>query len=209
MHIHPFADHEDLVCHMLEATVRLFTGDTGSFRTSSLRARSSFESGLEIPVYWLRERLGLSDAEDRIIWLLLAHELSPDARKLIRGAATETTLDPTFDVIRRVVYGAGASLKTWKELGPAGKLRRLGIIERTDGTGEVAEQRQTFKIARRVLALAHGDTGIDPELDGSGGYIRNAVLRAAFLAADDELPIATTHLERAARLEYEAMGKLS
>ncbi len=42
----------------------------------------------------------------------------------------------------------------------------------------------------------------------SGGYIRNAVLRAAFLAADGDTPITAAHLARAAQLEYEAMGKV-
>ena len=40
----------------------------------------------------------------------------------------------------------------------------------------------------------------------SGGYIRNASLRAAFMAADDGLEISAAHLERAAQLEYEGMG---
>ena len=43
----------------------------------------------------------------------------------------------------------------------------------------------------------------------SGGYIRNAALRAAFLAADEGSAITAAHLERAARLEYEGMGKLA
>jgi SpoVK/Ycf46/Vps4 family AAA+-type ATPase len=42
----------------------------------------------------------------------------------------------------------------------------------------------------------------------SGGYIRNAVLRAAFLAADENTRITAPHLARAAQLEYEAMGKI-
>jgi hypothetical protein len=42
----------------------------------------------------------------------------------------------------------------------------------------------------------------------SGGYIRNAVVRAAFLAADENATISSIHLSRAARLEYEAMGKV-
>lgn len=42
----------------------------------------------------------------------------------------------------------------------------------------------------------------------SGGYIRNAVLRAAFLAADEGVSITQGHLERAGRAEYEGMGKL-
>jgi hypothetical protein len=43
----------------------------------------------------------------------------------------------------------------------------------------------------------------------SGGYIRNAVLRAAFLAADEDDAISSYHLTQAAQLEYEAMGKLA
>jgi ATP-dependent 26S proteasome regulatory subunit len=42
----------------------------------------------------------------------------------------------------------------------------------------------------------------------SGGYIRNAVLRAAFLAAEDGGAIGMSHLLRAANLEYVAMGKV-
>ncbi|HEX5061808.1 MAG TPA: AAA family ATPase, partial [Kofleriaceae bacterium] len=43
----------------------------------------------------------------------------------------------------------------------------------------------------------------------TGGYIKNAVLRAAYLAADGGSPINRGHLRRAARAEYEAMGKVS
>ncbi|MBA3502135.1 MAG: ATP-binding protein, partial [Deltaproteobacteria bacterium] len=43
----------------------------------------------------------------------------------------------------------------------------------------------------------------------SGGYIRNACLRAAFLAAQDETPVTQHHLDRAVRLEYAELGKLS
>jgi SpoVK/Ycf46/Vps4 family AAA+-type ATPase len=43
----------------------------------------------------------------------------------------------------------------------------------------------------------------------SGGYIKNAALRAAFLAADEGQPITNAHLCRAAHAEYEAMGKVA
>jgi SpoVK/Ycf46/Vps4 family AAA+-type ATPase len=43
----------------------------------------------------------------------------------------------------------------------------------------------------------------------SGGYIRNACLRAAFLAAQDETAVHQRHLERAVTLEYAELGKLS
>jgi SpoVK/Ycf46/Vps4 family AAA+-type ATPase len=43
----------------------------------------------------------------------------------------------------------------------------------------------------------------------SGGYIRNAVLRAAFHAANEGSGICMRHVVRAAGLEYAAMGKVS
>jgi hypothetical protein len=43
----------------------------------------------------------------------------------------------------------------------------------------------------------------------SGGYIRNACLRAAFLAAQEEIPLHQHHLERAVALEFSELGKLS
>jgi SpoVK/Ycf46/Vps4 family AAA+-type ATPase len=43
----------------------------------------------------------------------------------------------------------------------------------------------------------------------SGGYIRNACLRAAFLAAQEERPLHQEHLERAVALEFAEQGKLT
>lgn len=43
----------------------------------------------------------------------------------------------------------------------------------------------------------------------SGGHIKNAVVRAAFLAAAEQEPITNGHLLRAARAEYEGMGKVA
>ncbi|MBA3460820.1 MAG: ATP-binding protein [Deltaproteobacteria bacterium] len=47
------------------------------------------------------------------------------------------------------------------------------------------------------------------EFEMSGGYIKNAVLRAAYLAADEGSAIGNKHLSRSARAEYEAMGKVA
>jgi hypothetical protein len=42
----------------------------------------------------------------------------------------------------------------------------------------------------------------------SGGYVRNASLRAAFLAAEEGAPLTQDHLERAIRAEFREIGKL-
>ncbi len=43
----------------------------------------------------------------------------------------------------------------------------------------------------------------------SGGYIRNAALRAAFLAAEEGVALSHDHLERAIRMEFREIGKLA
>ena len=43
----------------------------------------------------------------------------------------------------------------------------------------------------------------------SGGYIRNAALRAAFLAAEEGSPLTQEHIERAIRMEFREIGKLA
>ncbi len=43
----------------------------------------------------------------------------------------------------------------------------------------------------------------------SGGYIRNAALRAAFLAAGEHSPLTQDHLERAIKAEFREIGKIA
>ncbi len=43
----------------------------------------------------------------------------------------------------------------------------------------------------------------------SGGYIRNAALRAAFLAAEECVSLTQSHIERAVRMEFREIGKLA
>jgi SpoVK/Ycf46/Vps4 family AAA+-type ATPase len=47
------------------------------------------------------------------------------------------------------------------------------------------------------------------DFEMTGGYIKNAALRAAYLAADEGRPIGMNHLWRAARSEYESTGKVA
>jgi hypothetical protein len=51
--------------------------------------------------------------------------------------------------------------------------------------------------------------GLARSFEMSGGYIKNAALRAAFLGADADGAITNVQLWRAARAEYEAIGKIS
>jgi len=72
--------------------------------------------------------------------------------------------------------------------------------------------------ARLWRALLPASAEVDPDVDFgslatrfeiSGGYIRNAILRAAFFAADEDSIISSEHLVLAAQLEIESMGRVT
>lgn len=79
----------------------------------------------------------------------------------------------------------------------------------------VPEQGEHAALWRAMLpAAAPVDPGVDFDelarrFTMTGGYIKNATLRAAFMASQNQGRITMSHLMRAARLEYEAMGKIA
>jgi SpoVK/Ycf46/Vps4 family AAA+-type ATPase len=90
-------------------------------------------------------------------------------------------------------------------------LRRLSVHVRFD-IPELEERRLLW----RAMLPKDAPVAANLELDVlartfvmSGGYIKNAVVRAAFLAADTTGVIDGELLARAAHLEYEAMGKIA
>ncbi len=119
----------------------------------------------QVPIMRLVSSFELSPSEAAIVWLLVAHEVSPEIRRLVRRVNSEAVADPTTDTIRRVVYGARAiGESAWCDLAEDGSLRRLGLIERTDDQARTPLHRQTWKVSARVLALAHGDLRFAREL---------------------------------------------
>lgn len=126
------------------------------------RSRSDGDTS-RLPLALLVDRFGLSATEARLLWVLLAHELCPIARSVLRDLNTEVLADPSTDALRRAVYGSEvAAPAIWRELGESAPLRRLGFVLRTDDAPEAPFYRQTWKVSNRVLALAHGDLSIDP-----------------------------------------------
>ena len=191
-----YFDQEALVADQLEA-VRLYLdaaeGIGAPAENAAADARELEEEieertdaalalGVLLPVSWLRRRLGLTASEERVVWVLIAHELCPEARRRLRALAAEDAGEPSLDVLRRVVYGARAELRTWRELSPDGALGRCCLIQRIDRDEDAPSHRMTFRVARRVLALVHGDLGVDEELAGIAE-------RAADAVAMDELEV--------------------
>ncbi len=144
------------------------------------------------PVSWLADRLGLTASEQRVLWVLIAHELCPTTRYKIRELNTEQVVDATIDTLRRAVYGDKPSLQAWRELGTEGSLRRCGLIEIVE---DGPEHRRTVKLARRVLALVHGEVDLDDEaefaaFDDDGADLDalelDAAARSRLIAAFDD-----------------------
>jgi len=168
----PSAALDDVADHLdwLEATLCMRAGNDGRdvepllARIASARARIDARAEGEVVDRWDR-RLGLTTAEVHVIWLVAAIALDPHVRHLLRTVEQLEAWDPTADAIRRVIYGVLPSADALRDLGPEGALRRLGLIERSDGgSSEIHESRWTWALSRRVLALLHGDTAIDPAL---------------------------------------------
>ncbi len=72
---------------------------------------------------------------------------------------------------------------------------------------ERAQLWQTLLPSRAPVAESIDFATLGERLVMSGGYIRNAVLRAAFEASDEGTAISMDHLWRAGTTEYETMGK--
>jgi hypothetical protein len=139
-------------------------------RIAAIRARQAAHPAL--PALQLRARLGLSESEATVIALLAAVAIDGDVRGLLASrygcvAPNGQPGDPNLEAIRRVIYGECPTRAAQRELGPDGTLRRLGVIERTDGGGaEVSDGRRTFAIAQVVQAMLHGEEGLDAALAG-------------------------------------------
>lgn len=161
---------DDLADHLdwLEATLRLRHPQTENHEALVQRiadARGRIDAR-ETEDDW-RSRLALSTAESHVVYLLAAVALEPNVRNLLRTVEQFESWDPTLDALRRVVYGARPSASALRDLAPDGPLRRLGLIERSDGgSSDMHESRWTWAISRRMLALLHGDVAIDPTLVG-------------------------------------------
>jgi len=75
---------------------------------------------------------------------------------------------------------------------------------------EMREQLWRSLIPAQVPVAGKLDfAGLSQRFRLSGGYIRNAALRAAFLAAEEGSALTHEHLERAIRMEFREIGKLT
>jgi SpoVK/Ycf46/Vps4 family AAA+-type ATPase len=115
-------------------------------------------------------------------------------------------------LLQRLEQFSGVALLTTNHetaIDPAFR-RRLAVHIRLP----MPDEAQRSDLWRAVLPA---DAPVDENLDldelgrefaMTGGHIKNAVLRGAYLAAHERKPISASHLQRGARAEIEAMGKV-
>src|SRR3569623_1836992 len=124
----------------------------------------------------LKVRLGLSETELQVVWLLAALAIDSRAKQAM---LSQTVVGPavTIDTLRRIIYGERPSELGFRELAANGTLRRLALIERNDGhPHDSAETRWTWTLAPRILAWLHGDERVDPIFDGIAELAPNVPL---------------------------------
>ena len=136
-----------------------------------------------LPEALLKSRLSLTDDEVACIWLLVAVALSPAA----------SVHEVTFDLLRRFIY-TRSTLSALRELGPDGKLRKLGLIERSDTRGANAHENVwTWTVSRRVLEFMHGAVDdVDPRVASMTSS------RPSVLMTDVATSVQATELARSA-----------
>lgn len=192
-------DHGDLVTEQLRVTTQRIEEAADALRIEEhergwlaacaereMELHASIGDTASMPTAWLHGRLGLSATELRVLWILIAHELRPSARACLRDLNTEQLSDVTLDTLRRVVYGTRPDPHAWHELSPGGPLRRRFLIEPGEDAPGAPEHRNTYKVARRVLALVHGVVALDDELAGIGD-LRGATSTSSALEVDRDI----------------------
>ncbi len=105
----------------------------------------------------LGERLGLSQSEVEVFWLLAAVELEPDVRAQV---AQLGLIELTAELVRRAVYG-NQSGRALAELGADGRLQRLGLVHWPANQADLPPSRRAVRPTDRALALALGHDEVD------------------------------------------------
>jgi hypothetical protein len=136
------------------------------------RTEASRANGVQFPLLWLKQRVGLDELALRLLWVLLAHEVCPIARNLLRELNTENCADPTTDTLRAVAFGGAIEADAHRLFSNSSPLITARLIERTDSDTNAPDHRKTWKVAGRIVALAHEDLSLDPDLHGIATVVR-------------------------------------
>ncbi|HEY4242432.1 MAG TPA: ATP-binding protein [Kofleriaceae bacterium] len=124
-------------------------------------------AGAALPLDELRARFQLTATEERSLWVVLACEVSPRVRQLVRYLENDMQRAvPDVGLLDTLVYSApGAREHFISELGPSAPLFKHHLLEVLAGPrGREAFVTRGVRVAPRVLDLAAGELRLDPDL---------------------------------------------
>ena len=206
-------------------TIALFSGPPG---TGKSMAAALVAASLYVPLYrvdlskivskWIGETeknlATLFDAAEAGHAVLLFDEADAlfGKRTELRSSNDRHANQETNYLLQRIEAFAGMCILTTNHDAAIDEAfrRRLSVHVRFP-MPEASERRRLWQALIPAAAPVAGELGLDAlahKYVMSGGYIKNAVVRAAFLAADEGAPITGDLLARAAQLEIEAMGRI-
>ena len=119
--------------------------------------------GSHTPADELERLLRLSASEMAVIWLLAAIATSRDARDAAALATQATGPEYSIEQLQTLLCGATYDARAFSDFAPSGSLRRLSLIEKTNGE-ETHDARQTWTLSRRTLSFLHGSRTLDASL---------------------------------------------
>lgn len=142
-------DHINLIATVLRARLKGRDEADVSSGLAEIQARISSRLASPLASTFLVEQLGLVHSEMMVVWTLAALEVSADVRALFEQATGDSVL--SLRALRSVVYGESASAAALHELSDRGVLRRSGLLETRDTTGQ-----GPWSLSRLALDLLHG-----------------------------------------------------
>ncbi len=154
----------------------------------------------QVPFDQLRSTFGLTPTEQRVVWVLLALEVSARLRQLMRYLVNEASrIHADVGLLELLVYSSAQTRdRMIIELAPDGRLFKHRLLE---GIGSARQQDDApfllrpIKLAPRVIELAHGYVRLDPKVSAIATLVRTPPPMAN-LIMDEAIKSEVEHLLR-------------
>ncbi len=136
------------------------------------------EAGEAVPIETLTRMFRLSPTEIRVLWILIAVEISARLRQLMRYLVNESTrVHADVGLIELLIYSSPETRdKMVREIAPDSRLFRYRLVEHVGSPRQIADAPYLLKplrVNRRIIELAHGLDRLDPEVGRSAKLTRH------------------------------------
>ena len=133
------------------------------------RLAASRKQGKTLPLDQLRRAFGLTPTEQRALTVLLALEIDPRLRQLMRYLVNEANrIHADVGLVQLLVYShASVQRLVVREMAADGRLFRYRLVEPVgafQGQNDAPFLLRSMRVARRVVELAYGELRLDPDV---------------------------------------------